>query len=254
MLIKGLYRDYDALAWFYNRHWGEKYHIQILPVLDELLLSCLPARARILDLCCGAGHLARILAGHGFRVAGIDGSEEMLRYARENAPSGEFIAADARDYKLPGVFHAAVSTFESLNHISSIGELMIVFKNTHAALDEGGLFVFDLLTEEAYRTRWDRSSAIVEEDNIYILRGSYNAAVGIARTDITMFRLEGHWKRSDVTLLQRCYDMEEVAAALEVTGFSDVCSCHAGKDFEMAGDLGVGRVFFLAKRGHRQGN
>jgi SAM-dependent methyltransferase len=248
MLIKGIYRDYDSLAWFYNRYWGEKYHVQILPVLDELLLSCLPARARILDLCCGTGHLARMLSGHGFRVTGIDGSEEMLRYARENVPAGEFISADARNYKMPPVFQAAVSTFESLNHVSSIGELMIVFQNTCAGLARDGLFVFDLLMEEAYRTRWDKSSAIVDEDNVCIMRGGYNTAVRIGRTDITMFRLEGHWKRSDVTLLQRCYSEEEVRAALERTGFEGICTYHAGKDFEMPGDLGIGRVFFLAKK------
>ena len=245
---KGIYRDYDLFAWFYNRYWDRKYHSQALPVLDELVLLRLPANAWILDLCCGTGHLARILSGRGFRVTGIDGSREMLRYARENVPDGEFIAADARSFNLPPIFQAIVSTFESLNHISSVGELTMVFHNAHAALIENGLFVFDLIMEEAYLTRWGKSSAIVEKDNVCVVRGGYNPAVRIGRTDITMFRLDGNWRRSDVTLLQRCYSEEEVRSALELTGFSGIRLFRAGRDFSMPGDLGTGRTFFLATK------
>ncbi len=246
MLIKEIYRDYDSLAWFYNRYWGGQYHSRVMPILDELLLSHLPPEARVLDLCCGAGHLTQILSGRGFRMTGIDGSEEMLRYARENVPGGQFIAADARTYSMPPVFHAVVSTFESLNHISSIGDLMMVFQNTYAVLAEGGKFVFDLIMEDGYLSQWSKSSAIVQEDNACVIRGSYNPSVKIGRTDITMFRLEGVWRRSDVTLLQRCYSEGEVLSALELTGFRNAGAYYAGRDFQMEESLGSGRAFFLA--------
>jgi hypothetical protein len=42
-----LYRHYDLLAWFYNRHWGDRYHGQVLPVLDRLILSELSVDARL---------------------------------------------------------------------------------------------------------------------------------------------------------------------------------------------------------------
>jgi trans-aconitate methyltransferase len=66
-----------------------------------LILSELSTDACLLDLCCGAGHLTRALAGRGYRVTGLDGSAEMLRYARENAPSAEFIWTDARTFSSP---------------------------------------------------------------------------------------------------------------------------------------------------------
>ena len=162
---------YDDFAWFYNRYWGRDYPRNALPILERLLLAQLPARAKILDLCCGTGHLTLILSERGYRVVGIDGSAEMLRYARENVPGGEFIPEDARSFHVLESFDGIVSTFESLNHVMHLREIKDVFRNVHAALDEGGVFVFDLLMEEAYRTQWDKSSAIVEDDKVTFAKG-----------------------------------------------------------------------------------
>lgn len=87
----GRYTDYDAFAWLYNRHWGPDSARRFLPVLERWLLPYLPPRARILDLCCGTGQLAQALAQRGYLVTGIDGSEEMIRFARANAPDVEFL-------------------------------------------------------------------------------------------------------------------------------------------------------------------
>ena len=68
----------------------------------ELLAGLLPAPpARILDLGCGTGSLAVLLAQAGHEVAGIDTSEEMLALARAKAAtlgvSLELARADAVD-------------------------------------------------------------------------------------------------------------------------------------------------------------
>jgi SAM-dependent methyltransferase len=242
------YSDYDSFAWFSDRYWGEDFISRALPVMDKLLLQGLPKGARILDLCCGTGQLAHLLAERGFRVLGIDGSEEMLRYARTNAPSAEFMLADARSLSLPPLHHAAVSTFDSLNHVMELRELREVFRNVHNALAEDGRFIFDLNMEEGYRTRWRGTYAIVEPDNVCIVRAAYDAERRLGRNDITMFREEaGGWRRSDMTLIQKCYPEEEVRAALEESGFTDVQALDAAEDLGMQG--AVGRWFFLARKG-----
>lgn len=241
------YSDYDRVAWFYNRYWGAEFPRQALTVLDRLLLPHLPAQGRILDLCCGTGQLARELTARGFQVTGIDGSEEMLRYARENAPAAEFILDDARSVALPAVYHGAVSTFDSLNHAMRLEELTKAFRNVHAALLPDGLFLFDLNMEEGYRVRWRNVFAIVQDDNVCIVRGQYNSDEKIGRYDLTMFRLEeGNWQRSDLALLQKCYSEGEVRSALAEAGFTEVSAYDAEKDLEMTGN--VGRTFFLAHK------
>lgn len=242
------YSHYDSLAWFYDRYWHSRYHQAALPVLEKLLLEDLAPGACVLDLCCGTGYLARILVERGFTVIGIDGSEEMLRYARENVPEAEFRADDARIFELRSPVHAVISTFDSLNHILSVEELETVFGRVHAALLPGGTFVFDLNMEEAYRTMWQHSSAIVEPDSVCVIRGAYDDGERLGRTDLTMFRLQENWHRSDLTLLQRCYAPEEVRAALQECGFDEIRFCRAREDLGMSGDIATGRAFFTARR------
>jgi SAM-dependent methyltransferase len=241
------YSDYDAFAWTYNRHWGDMFLRQSLKALDKLVLPRMPAGGRILDLCCGTGQLARELTARGLRVTGVDGSEEMLRYARTNAPDARFILADARSFRLPAKYGAAISAFDSLNHVMTLEGLTQVFRNVHAALAPGGRFLFDLNMEEAYLAQWRGSFTIVEDESVCILRPSYDPDEKLGRDDITMFRLvKGAWHRADLSLTQRCYPEGDVRSALSGAGFSEVSTYNAERDFDVRG--GAGRTFFLARK------
>src|ERR1051325_3517154 len=113
---------YDDFAWFYNRYWNEEFHSLAFPLLERIWLSRIPPRSRILDICCGTGFLAGLLSSRGYTVTGIDASATMIQYARENVPAAEFRVCDATQFRLPRNFDAAVSTFDSLNHILNPGE------------------------------------------------------------------------------------------------------------------------------------
>lgn len=115
MSSKTLYSDYDPGAWLYNKEAGSELINATLPHLEELLLSHLPKEGHILDLSCGSGQLAQHLLRKRYKVTGIDGSKEMLRFARENAPGGEFIVTDAGYFEFLSIFDAVVSTNCVLN-------------------------------------------------------------------------------------------------------------------------------------------
>lgn len=241
------FADYDPFAWVYNRQWGPEFSRRVLPVIEKLVLSKLPQAARILDLACGTGHLAALLAERGYRVTGLDMSEEMIRYARQNAPSAEFIVDDARTFEASTPFHAVVSTYDSLNHIMSAEELRNVFRNVYAGLEANGLFLFDLNLEEGYRERWRRSFGIVEDDYVCVVRSRFDPDESVARALITIFRPAAHrWNRTDLELLQRCYPQAQVVSLLQDAEFHDV------EAFDAQADLGwsrePGRVFFRARK------
>lgn len=242
------YSDYDPFAWIYNKHWGS-FATRIVPVLDELVLDDLPPGARILDLCCGTGQLAHTLSARGFELTGIDGSESMIAIARENAPDAAFRVDDARDFTIDGEFHAALSTFDSLNHVMSLAELTSVLRNVYRALMCGGVFAFDLNMEEGYRIRWRGSHGYVEDDHACFARSSYLSDERIGKTEVTMFFREGdRWERAVVKLVQRCYSEDEILKALESVGFVE------SEVFDRAGDLGEklsrfpGRSFFVCHK------
>ncbi len=242
------YSAYDSFAWYYSRGWGDVYHRNVRPVLEQHILPRIPERGRILDVCCGSGDLSAFLAERGFCVTGIDGSAEMLRFARERVPAGLFLHHDARSFDLPPQFDAALSTFDSLNHILEISELEQAFANVCRALRPGGLFAFDLNMEEAFVAQWHGIWGVVEDTCAGMTRGSYDAERRVGRADITVFRLEpnGFWSRGDTSVLERCFTEEQVLDALRRAGFS----AFEGRE---AGELGMkedslGREFFFATK------
>jgi SAM-dependent methyltransferase len=240
---------YDDFAWFYHRYWNEEFHSLAFPILERIWLARLPAGARILDVCCGTGYLAALLAERGYRVSGFDASPEMVRYARERAPAADFEVGEAASYRAPGQYDAAVSTFDSLNHILDKAALEAAFRNTAAAVKPGGWLAFDMLLEEAYQTHWGEDFALVRNDHVLTITGAgYDFRTRMACCTITMFRLmEGAWRRSDAVVRERCYTTDEIGEAIERAGFGDLL-CYDAGDLGMAGQLGEGRTFFVAKR------
>jgi SAM-dependent methyltransferase len=240
------YADYDPFAWLYTEYWGDEFHSQAAPALDQLILRHLPKRAAVLDLCCGDGRITRQLARRGFVVTGLDGSEKMLAYAKRRLPKAEFLLADARKFRLPARFDAVISTFDSLNHVMTFKDLESVFGNVWACLKPGGLFAFDLNREEAYRELWARTSTGVDREAVSVARGAYDSKRGIATCDVTLFRFDEGWQRSDFRLTQKYHPEAGVLAALTRAGFK--AETHDAVTLGMQGDIGVGRTFYLASK------
>jgi len=241
-----IYSEYDRFAWFYNKYWGGEYSRPALAIYNILLFPHLPDGCRILDLCCGAGQIAKGLTDRGYRVTGVDGSEAMLEFARANAPGAEFIRADARAFRLADKFHAVISAFDSLNHVMEHKELKAVFRNVYAAMEDDGLFLFDLNLEDESE-KLAGSLDVVEDDHVCLVRASYKPEEKLKRYDLTMFRLEdASWRRSDLTLFQRYYAPDDVIAALAECGFGRVRTYDARREFGLT--ISDGRMFYLARK------
>ncbi|MHB8105123.1 MAG: class I SAM-dependent methyltransferase [Dehalococcoidales bacterium] len=225
------YQDYDNFAWLYNQEWTA-FAENIFPALKDIAGESLPEGARILDLCCGTGQLAKALTEKGYKVTGIDGSANQLKFARKNAPQARFIAADARTFKLPPVYDAAFSTFDALNHIMTLPELYEVFNNVYRCLKKGGIFIFDLNTEHLFKTLTKNSIEIKETlDYLWANRREYNQEQRISQMKFTIFRRKTNgWQRSDVVLLQRYYSITEVRSTLRQAGFESIRAVAADRE------------------------
>ncbi len=242
------YTVYDPFAAIYDRHWGSMFLDGARQGIHDLFLPLLAPKSRILDLCCGTGQLAHWLSGCGFRVTGLDGSSEMIRHARRNAPRGDFVVEDARAFHVPGAFDAVVSLFDSLNHIPDEDGLLRVFANVYEALAEGGLFFFDMNMDEGFRCSWNEQFSGVEREQVFITRAQYNPKTRIGKTLVTLFHPQGRaWRREDLQIVEYCYDREVIQALLRKAGFGEVVVYDGSLDLGMA--AGDGRLFFLTAKG-----
>src|SRR5919205_1669822 len=77
-----IYHDY---APFYDGSGQIRFAVLIGQYLDEVLARHPVGGRRALDLACGTGTLALILADAGWDVVGLDSSEPMLALARAKA-------------------------------------------------------------------------------------------------------------------------------------------------------------------------
>ncbi len=145
---------YDPIADLYHQNWDDWYLPQAAVALESLFFSLLQPGARVLDVCCGCGHVTRELVARGYQVTGLDASAELIAQAKRELPAAKFVVADVRHFQSTGQFDGALSTFDSLNHILELQDLEASFRNVHGALVGGAPFVFDMNSEEAYRMDW----------------------------------------------------------------------------------------------------
>jgi SAM-dependent methyltransferase len=227
--------SYDPLARVYNDDWALGVLQETLPALEKLILPNLAKDAHILDLGCGTGQLTQKLLKKGYKVTGIDTSEGMLRYARENAPGANLVFNDALLIDFSPTFDAVIS-IGVLNHVMTLEDLTSIFHKVYQTLLPNGVFVFYLFLEEEYQFNWDgKISGNVKEDYAWATRNSYNSEAKVASINLTIFSLiEQTWQRFDSTILEKCYSKEEVVSALETARFGNISIYDAHGDLKIS--------------------
>jgi len=104
----------------------------------------------VLDLGCGTGNHAILLAQRGYKVVGVDRSESMLTYAREkaaklsNSSSVTFHQGDIRSIDLQRHFDAALMMFAVLSYQLENADVLSALRTTRRHLRPGGLLIFDV--------------------------------------------------------------------------------------------------------------
>ena len=110
--------SYDRVA----EHYAAEYFDELSrkPFDCDLLMRfrrSLPAHARVCDIGCGPGHVARYLAEEGLAVTGIDLSPAMVATARRLNPGMTFETGDMLKLPFADQWLAGIAAFYSLIHI-----------------------------------------------------------------------------------------------------------------------------------------
>lgn len=139
---------YDYLRVYPHRN-DEEAHRQVDFLVDNMDI---PPSCEVLDLGCGDGRHSLELARRGYRVTGLDLSEELLERARRRtAEEGldiTFIQGDMRDPPGVSAFDLVVNFFTSFGYFQEDGENARVLDAIARSLRPGGRFLMDYLNRE----------------------------------------------------------------------------------------------------------
>ena len=107
-----------------------------------------PRGGTLLDLGCGPGYHARILAESGARVVAVDNSPELLRELEEvcaGLPVSlvEAGIADVARYATQGPYSAALCLGDTLTHLDSLDTVARLFGEWRRLLVPGGMVVLE---------------------------------------------------------------------------------------------------------------
>jgi SAM-dependent methyltransferase len=126
---------------------GDSFRQRFEPFMARWLPTGSP---EVLDLGCGHGWLAALLASRGARVVGVDGSAELVARARAEHPLLRFEVGDLTDGLppgLPGPYDAVVSHMVLMD----LPVLDQVLADTAARLADGGVLVASILHPAFFR-------------------------------------------------------------------------------------------------------
>lgn len=159
----------DAYAAAYDTFYGEKDYAGECDVLQALFgdYAAAPVTS-ILDLGCGTGSHAVVLAQRGYRVTGVDRSEDMLRQATAKANKAgvslELELADLKTYRDHREYDAVLMMFAVLGYQQSNEEVMDALRTARAHLRPGGVFVADFWYGPAVLSQRPSHRAIVRDE------------------------------------------------------------------------------------------
>jgi SAM-dependent methyltransferase len=208
----------------WQKTYGKDFSTLILPRLLSTIREFRIPVGSMMDLACGTGTLALLMARRRWKVWGVDASEGMLRVASAKSAGWKlpvtFLCQDMRRVQLPRPVTLVTCMFDSINHLLSRRDLLAAFRAVHASLLPGGYFVFDVNNERCYRTIWGQTDVVHHKAFTLILRNSYDPTRHLGKVQVTLFRLEGTtYVRSDETVRERWYAEKELHDLLEQAGF-----------------------------------
>ena len=124
----------------------------------------------LLDLACGTGTMSLMFSQKGYDVVGVDGSEEMLTQAQEKKmESGDdviFLCQRMEELDLFGTINAAVSTLDSINHVTDEDTVKEIFRRVSLFMEDKGIFVFDVNTPYKHREVLGDNTFIESKSNL----------------------------------------------------------------------------------------
>jgi SAM-dependent methyltransferase len=216
---------YSSFADYYDFLGWDEFSKEAFRRLRKILRLIPGPIQTVLDLACGTGELAILLADEDYEVTGVDLSDSMLKAA--NRKKGKrrvrFVRGDIRRLSLGRRFDLVCCFFDSLNHLTSKSELLSAFRAARRHLRPRGHFVFDMITSKGLKS-WEGTEIERGEGYVLLTEGELNSAGDRVEIVIESFiRKRGNlYDHFDQIIRERAYPQKVTTQLLAEAGFRNV--------------------------------
>jgi SAM-dependent methyltransferase len=205
---------------------------------------------QVLDLCCGQGRHAVLLARHGCAVTALDLSAGYLDLARAAAIEAgvelETVRADMREIPFTDRFDAVVNMFSSFGYLETEAEDAKVLQAIRRSLRPGGRVLMDLLNRDWVIANYEQEDSHKDpEGTLYLEHREFDLETSRNHVTFTVVAPDG--SRRDVGGHHiRLYTLREMRGLLEAARleYQGVYGGFQGESF----GIDTRRMIIMARR------
>ena len=244
--------SYGVLAEYYDSLTTDVDYENWADFLEKLFARSGGEICSVVDLGCGTGSLTAELTVRGYRMTGVDLSEDMLAVAADKCaelePAPLFLRQDMSKLTLLEEPDAVVCCLDSLNYVTKPAAVQRTFRRVYDALRPGGLFIFDVRTPEFLRAM-DGQVFLDEDDDVYcVWRGEFDEQTNICTYAMDLFTRTGDvWQRSYEEHREYAYSAQQLVGYLKAAGFTSI-AVYGDRTFAAPAE-GEQRIYLKARKG-----
>lgn len=217
--------------WFESESFWEDFYPVLFPDLlfdqaqeeMEQILDLIghPVRS-VLDLCCGPGRFAGLLAREGYQVTGVDRTPFLLDIAQRaygDFENVEWVLSDMRDFVRQESYDLVLNLYTSFGYFQDPAEDLRVLKNIALSLRPGGSVVIEVMGKEVLARNFEEIVTYKTEDGLFIQIHEILENWNLIRNEWTLIR--GGNIRT-FTFEHSLYAASDLIRLCEMAGFSDI--------------------------------
>ncbi len=170
---------FNKYSEYYDLIYEDKNYQNEVKYIHELIQKLNPGAKTILDIGCGTGVHANMLASMGYEILGIDYSDKMIEIANFkknniyilNSELLNFKTGDIRSLDLGRKFDVVISLFHVISYLNTNEDVFKGLDTIYNHLNPGGVAIFDFWHGPGVLTDLPTNRLkIIENDKLKITR------------------------------------------------------------------------------------
>ncbi|MEA3288335.1 MAG: class I SAM-dependent methyltransferase [Candidatus Marinimicrobia bacterium] len=203
------------------------YYDQLMDYIDyttwvddiETLVKPFDPGSTWLDISCGTGSMALLLAKRGYNMTAIDLSQHMIDIAIQKAGSTDipvdFKIGNMVSYVDDQMYDVVINLHDGLNYLQDIADIQSFMDSTYKLLKPGGILLFDAVTPLLCQTHFRGYREIFnDEQGGYERLTNYDPISQLAESVFTLNTSEEGTVEVE-THIQKAYELTDIESFCE---------------------------------------